>query len=342
MSYIHTFSNHTQAVVEAGRPIGVTATMQLGDSALHLSDGRNSQVWMPKYMASLHGRTVYLPARSADVVGFAGWMPYRLRQWPTALDKIAFKRFAIANGIATPLACFDPARIGGPFIVKQANGSFGEGIRGPYLEYLPGESDHALADGEYYENFVVGHIAKAWCWGGECIALHLDQPTIVTGDGQSSVRDLVAKLPNSRGDINDWELVARLAAYCGIASIDSVLPAGKEVLVEFRYGSRYEVTARQGNPNQMPQLRETDLGRQFTHAAEVLAGSISPDEATQRRSFFTLDAVVDEEGKAWFLEMNCNPLVHPDLYGPMMASLFSAVATDAVADRPDLAVALEA
>ena len=39
---------------------------------------------------------------------------------------------------------------------------------------------------------------------------------------------------------------------------------------------------------------------------------------------FALDAIVDQEGQAWFLEMNSNPMVHPDLYGAMIASGLTA------------------
>lgn len=330
MSYLHTYFNHTQAVEDAARPLGVKATVDLSDGSLQLVDGQRTESWRAKYLATLDGRTVYLPARGPGVIGFAGWMPYPLRQWRTAVDKIAFKRCAIAAGVDTPAACFDPEQIGGPFLIKHAGGSFGEGIRGPFLAHEPGNPQHRLADGEYYENFVVGHIAKAWCWGDHCVALHLDAPSIVTGDGQSTLRALVQALPNSRQGEHDWALVGRLAEYCGITSLDAVLPKGKEVLVEFRYESRYQVTARDGNPNRMPSLRDHDLGRQFSHAAKVFSGSISPEPAL-RQSFFTLDAMIDPEGRASFLEMNCNPLVHPDLYAPMLTTYFAGAQRTAVA-----------
>jgi hypothetical protein len=323
MSYVTTYLHHTQAVEEAARRLGVKATVRLFDGTLRLEDGIHEEAWIPKYMANLNGRSVYLPARGAGVTGFAGWMPYELRQWPAATDKITFKRFAIANGMAVPAACFNPKWIAGPFIVKPTASSFGEGIRGPYLSYEPGEPDHQLAQGEYYENFIVGHIAKAWCWGPECIALHLDPPVTVTGDGKSPLRELVAGLPNAQDTAHDWPLISRLAAYSG-AAIDDVLPDGKEVLAEFRYGARYAVAQRDANPNLLPRLQGTRLACQFSDAARVCAGSISADPDVCD-AFYTLDAIVDSEGQAQFLEMNCNPVVHPDLYGPMMTTRFGGI-----------------
>jgi hypothetical protein len=321
MSYITAYFQHSQAVEDAARRLGVKATVRLSDGTLRLEDGTRGEVWIPKYMAVLNGRSVYLPSRAPGVTGFAGWMPYPVRQWPVATDKITFKRFAIANRVATPAACFDPARIAGPFIIKPTASSFGEGIRGPFLSYDPGQPDHELADGDYYENFVVGHIGKAWCWGDRCIALHLDPPVTVTGDGKAPLRDLVCALPNAQETAHDWPLISRLAAYGG-ATLDDVLPQGKEVLAEFRYGPRYTAASGQANPNILPRLQGTDLARQFSHAAQVFACSLAPE---LRDSFYTLDAIVDSNGEAQFLEMNCNPLVHPDLYDPMMTTRFGGI-----------------
>jgi hypothetical protein len=293
------------------------------DFSLQLSFRGASAVWPAKFMANVGGRLVYTDSLVKGTVGFAGWMPYLLRQWPIALDKIEFKRYAISNGIPTPAACFDPSSIQGPFIIKQNNSSFGEGIRGPYLAFDEHAPAHALQEGEYYENFIVGHIAKAWCWGGECMAVHLHAPSVAVGDGQSTLRQLVGRLPNSRGDDNDWELIERLAAFCGIGSLDEVVPPGKQVMVEFRYGSRYEAVTFE-NPNVLDRIRSSGLARQFADAARKFAAAIPP-QADAGPTMFTLDAMVDADGQVLFLEMNCNPLVHPDLYGAMLGSWVQGV-----------------
>ena len=37
---------------------------------------------------------------------------------------------------------------------------------------------------------------------------------------------------------------------------------------------------------------------------------------------FSLDGVVDEEDRIWWLEVNCNPLLHPAVYETMLDALF--------------------
>ncbi|HEY0824578.1 MAG TPA: hypothetical protein VGD76_12380 [Ramlibacter sp.] len=327
MSYITSFLAHAGAVRLAAESSGAVATVQLSDYGLCLlKDGRETR-WPPKFVARMHGRLVYTPVLVPGTAGFAGWSPYAIRQWPLATSKSAFKRHAIERGIATPAACFDPGRIQGPFLVKHDASSFGEGMRGPFLAYDPDDPAHQLRPGEYYENFIVGLIAKAWCWGGECLALHLEPPGTVTGDGQASVRDHVLALGEPAGTGHDWGLVERLVRCCGIGSLDEVLPRGRQVLIEFRYGSRYADEGH-GNPNLLGRMRDRRLVQQFADAARQLAHAIPPD-AQHGPAYYTLDAMVDSAGDAWFLEMNCNPVVHPDLYARMLAGAFGTGAEHA-------------
>lgn len=326
MAYINILSAHAMAVGRAASTLGLHACVQLPDFSLRIEDGDSSVQWSPKFVRSLDGRLSYAPAPGAGVVGFAGWTPYGLRRWPAGSSKFDFKRFAGAQDIATPCACTDPAAIGGPFLVKHDTSSFGEAMRGPFLVYDANDPEQQLRPGEYYENFIVGLIAKAWCWGGTCLALHLEAPTTVTGDGAATVRGLVEALPNARAK-HDWALVARLARTCGVASIDQVLPAGKQVLVEFRYASRYGQDDSQ-NPNVLGRIKDARLPQQFARAARLCAEDIAA-HSPEGEACYTLDAMVDAEGTAWFLEMNCNPLVHPDLYAAMLASAFGRASSQA-------------
>lgn len=324
MGFLTTFFNHAQAVQKAAGELGIQASTQLADFGLRLELPGRTAVWPARFMARLDDRLSYSEALIPGTVGFAGWTPYAQRRWPVAVDKAAFKQFAYEHGLATPAACLDPARIGGPFLIKKIDGSFGDGIRGPYLNYDAEDPDQRLQEDEYYENFIVGLIAKAWCWGDQCVAVHLHEPSTVTGDGRSTLRHIVKALPNTRGE-NDWELIARLAAYCGIAGIEAVPPEGRQVLVEFRYASRYERESYE-NPNVRDRIVGSALARQFDEAAALLSRAISPDPQLQR-SMYTLDAVVDGDGEVQFLEMNCCPLVHPDLYRVMLGDCVAGIRT---------------
>jgi hypothetical protein len=305
---------HAQAAHAAAASHGLRACVELQDLSLRLEHAGRTAVWRPKFLGRVGPRLAYTD-QPAPGAAFAGWNPNPVLRWPQAADKDAFKRHAIAQGLRTPAACVDPARIGGPFLVKAAVSSFGEGMRGPFLHVDPSDGDQQLRDGEYYENFIPGAIAKAWCWARQCVALHLHTPSFVAGDGSSSVRELVTRLPDSREGPHDWLLVERLASLCNVASLDDVPPVGKDVLVEFRYGSRYDAGAA-ASPNLVRDVEGSALLAQFADAASLLQRTVP----AQRAHLFTLDAIVDREGLAWFLEMNCNPLVHPDAYAAMVAT----------------------
>jgi hypothetical protein len=327
MAYVGTLSAHAWAVGRAATDLGLKACVQLPDFSLRIEHGGTPVLWLPKFIRTTDGHLSYASAPGAGVTGFAGWTPYGLRRWPSGSSKFGFKRFAAAHGIATPAACTAAEAIGGPFLVKHDTSSFGQGMRGPFLAHDAADPAQQLRAGEYYENFIPGLIAKAWCWGDRCLALHLEAPTIVTGDAQATLRELVDALPNSRGGANEWELIARLASCCGVASLDEVIPAGKQVLVEFRYGSRYGEDSPK-NPNVWGRMRDARVLQQFADAATACAEDIA-SQSREGDACYTLDAIVDAEGTVWFLEMNCNPLVHPDLYAPMLASAFGHVAQSA-------------
>lgn len=44
-----------------------------------------------------------------------------------------------------------------------------------------------------------------------------------------------------------------------------------------------------------------------------------------------LDGVVDGQGKVWFLEVNCNPRLHPAFYAPMLSSLLPSFTSNNLA-----------
>ena len=320
MAFLDAFFTHAQAVRQACAELGMQAENDLSDFSLRLRLQGREECWPARFLVTRAGQQLYSHQLAQGTTGFAGWMPYAVRQWPAGSGKSAFKRHALEHGIPTPAATRDPARIAGPFLVKPDRSSFGEGIRGPFARHDADDPAHALQEGEYYENFVVGLIAKAWCWGEECVALHLQRPSTVLGDGQSTVRQLVEALPNTRG-IHDWDLVGRLAVSCGVDGIAAIPPPGREVLVEFRYGSRYDPPSFE-NPNLLPRLDGTPLAAQFAAAARACAAAIPPS-IDQGESLFTLDAIVDRDGEALFLEMNCHPTVHPDVYAPMLRSRLS-------------------
>ena len=76
------------------------------------------------------------------------------------------------------------------------------------------------------------------------------------------------------------------------------------------------------NENVLESVRGTPLGAQFERAGRDMRASIP--EHTRDGTVFTLDAVVDAQDRAWFLEMNSHPMVHPDTYAAMFRSSFAS------------------
>ncbi|AMO24176.1 hypothetical protein GCM10027034_16360 [Ramlibacter solisilvae] len=321
MFFLTGYLNHAASIQAATAEFGIKARMDLANFSLELGKSVQRRVWKPRFVGAAQGRTAYIDRMGPNTRGFAGWLPYDMRRWPVASDKAEFKKFAASKDVPTPAACTDASAIGGPFLIKKFRSSFGEGIRGPFLKFDPGQLDHALRDGEYYENFILGHIVKAWYWGSTWGAIEVRQPPVVTGDGHTPLRALVqAKLDSAPDRPHDWQALSDLARYCGVQSLDDVPAPSREVLIDFKYGSRYEPTSR-ANRNVIDKLRATPLASQFERAGEVFSHSITDYGDA---SLFTLDAMVDSEGTVWFLEMNSNPMVHPDLYPLVLRDQFDA------------------
>jgi hypothetical protein len=278
----------------------------------------------PQFVYREEGRIRYTPNPEPRTRGFIGWLPYFNKRWPIATDKLAFKAYCVANGVRTPQFWRSASGSVKNFIIKQSNSSFAYGIRGPFRVIEGGPTELKPQDAEYYEAFVPGTIAKAWYWDGELVCLEMREMPTVSGSGKDSLYVLIcAKAPSAAPpDRGEFEALVRFQGY----SLDNVLEPGKSVLADFRYGSSLFPTSLE-NANVLPDYRGTEVERQLSEAGAACWKGI-PEEL-RASTLFTLDAVVDDAKQVWFLEMNCNPMVHPDTYLPMFESLFGRAAEPA-------------
>jgi D-alanine-D-alanine ligase-like ATP-grasp enzyme len=104
-------------------------------------------------------------------------------------------------------------------------------------------------------------------------------------------------------------------------ALNSVLPAGDSMVADFKYGSPYEKPSFV-NDNVLPQHQGGAIAEQLAQAGQVLLEAVP--QAMRGTTLFTLDAMVDAQDRVWLLEMNSNPMVHPDVYPVMMARLYEA------------------
>jgi hypothetical protein len=205
------------------------------------------------------------------------------------------------------------------FVVKNELGSFGNGLRGPFRAYDPRDPAQVLDPRSgYYETFIRGQVLKAFFWEDRLACLELKDMPTVTGDGASKLRQLVReKVKNSASD-EDWIALGSVTAFQDL-TLDTILPKGESALIDYRYSSP-AYRSRNDNENKVSSVKDTPLGTQLAEIGSILWRGI-PEEI-RLACLFTVDAIVDEEQKIWLLEMNCNPICHPDTYPLIFETLF--------------------
>jgi hypothetical protein len=315
---------HTQALFQCLPRFDADGSINARTLRLELRARNRFYVFYPQFICARDGGLQYAPQLSPDVRGFIGWLPYFNRRWPAGTGKQAFKDHCRDNGLDLPASWQKPSDIRGDFIVKQEGGSFGSGIRGPFKRYDAADARLQLAAGEYYEEFVPGKIVKAWYLGDKPVCAEARDMPKVVGNGRDSVLSLLLAHPHRYNVQHDWktEHTESVLRYQDCA-LDSVPPAGAGVMFEFRYSSLLfpKVLERQWwNGNVLREQIDSPLGRQLVAAGPALARSI-PEEL-RATTVYTVDAILGRDDKLRLLEMNCNPTVHPDVYFPMMETLF--------------------
>jgi hypothetical protein len=258
------------------------------------------------------GQLGFTPHLAPNVSGFVSWLPYFNKTWPIAQDKLAFKEHAAREDIRVPNWTTDPAQVRGTFIVKSRVSTLGRGLRGPF----EAASAVTLADGEYCEQFIVGQLMKAWFWNDElAVAELVDMPT-VRGDGLRTLRQLIsAKLAPTEPWPADLEPIAAIQGL----SLDGVVPANRKALADYRYMSVLNPATRIDH-NVRQKLKGSALESQLLQAGARCWAAVPEDR--RQGTVFSLDGVVDPEGQIWFLEVNCNPLLHPAFYESMLNGIF--------------------
>jgi hypothetical protein len=283
---------------------------------LTIRSGGRRVVLIPRFVREYEGRTIYQRDFTGDG-DFIGWMPYPVKSWPLSTDKTLFKEYALANGLRVTASWTEGPALAPDYIIKPAIGSFGVGIRGPFGPLAPLSEDIALQEGNFCEQFIRGRSAKAWFWNGEPVALEVLTPPQMTGDGRRTLREIASQPRGNFDLVMNLDESTQILAWQGY-QLDEVVPEGVNVMLDFRYLTPHDrVTLQNRNVwEQMP----AEVTAQFCYAGPLLYRGI-PD-SVRRNSVFTLDAVIDDDNRVWLLEMNSHPMIHPNVYPHMLASMF--------------------
>lgn len=317
MSYILNSLQHLRAVRRWADTQGVQMHLSARSWSLTLTRGQVVQRLVPRFVVHRDGRLCYVRAFEEEG-SFAGWHQPDQVGWSLARDKIAFKRHASAMGLRVPSGWNTAQAMANDFVLKRREGSFGAEVHGPYraASWLFPES---LEEDAYYEQFISGRSAKAWCWNGHVAALELIEPPHLVGDGQRSLHLLGAQRGNV-GRALPLEKAVNMLSWQGL-TVESVPDNGQKVLLDFKYTTPFDAPSFE-NRN-VWQHQDERIKHQFARAASLLKTCLPV--SLHGRGLFTLDAVLDEQDRAWFLEMNSHPMIHPDVYEPMLGTLMKVM-----------------
>jgi hypothetical protein len=299
---------------------GLSANVNVADCTLTVRGRNRYYRFYPQFICDDDGRPRYSPEIDAKVRSFVGWRPYFNKRWPIAIDKRAFKDFCVQHGLRTPQMWLAPAPDMRDFLVKHSALSFGKGMHGPFRSYARDNPAAQAAEAGYYEQFVVGRIAKAWYWEDRLACVDIKEPPAVTGDGKRSMRALIASIARPNTPKSEWSAYAEVLAWHGL-TFESVPREGERVMIDYRFGT-YAEPLQFENQNALARLEGTAIGAQLRGFGPVLCAGI-PEEL-RPATVYAIDAIVDAEDRVWLLEVNCNPVCHPDTYEAMFETLFGA------------------
>lgn len=318
-------THHLRAVRHWARRHSGSASIDLETFQLDLRANDRLHTLYPQFRARNDGALFNTSTFLDTTTGFIGWLPYRPIRWDLSMDKRKFKRFAAGKGLSTP-AWPDPAAVPSfDYIVKPFKGSFGVSITGPWRHDDSRPAPAVPADA-FVEQFIPGINIKLWIWGRTVFHAHCARYASVTGDGIRSIETLrreLASQQNPRMPRGEHDEVDRLAAlaYQGYVP-EHVLAPGETAWLDFRFGREYVSPAATESADNKLGL----LSREVLESAQRVADHLVDDIKANFGApiLYSLDGVVDADGKAWWLEVNSNPSLPPTGYPHVFSTLFGA------------------
>jgi len=310
--------NHLRPIRAWAASRGAKLALDAETFALQVSLGDRTCHFVPRFSIRTPNGFAYTNVLG-DQGSFVGWLPYEVRRWPAAVDKLNFKQWCVDQGLRTPQWGVEPLGPTLDFLIKGRRGSFGQGITGPYPA-AHGASMAELPVDCFYEAFKFGQAAKAWYWRDRPVAVEVVAPPHVVGDGRRSIEALLGEVRGSFDKAYSPANAGQILAWQGMAASD-VPAAGRKVWIGYKYVSDYDAPVfsdRDKWDKLDPAVRQQllDAGPAFHRAIP----------AQIAHSVYTIDAVLDPHGLVWFLEMNCHPMVHPKVYAVMLEDLLHSPA----------------
>lgn len=282
-------------------------------------------VFFPLFAATMNGQLAHITSLTESVVAFGGWLPYRPYSTALSTDKLLFKEYLSKVGLRTPSLWRAGDRPTQPYITKQSRGSFGYGITGPFHAGRAIQEPAAQHEGtgtRFAEQFVAGKIAKLWLWGPTAVFADVQEYPQIVGDGVKSAGELARvkiHVDSGASILADESIIEACLAFQGVRP-DEVLSADRALWIDFRYGRTFLNRRPAGRTaNALPAL-QAQYGDQLIALQQAVASALREVAAVPLAC--SVDGILDEQGRFWWLELNSNPLFPHYGYDTMLSNLF--------------------
>jgi hypothetical protein len=315
---------HLTAMSESLKKLGLRADLQFDTFRLEVASGGHYHELLPEFLSDDTDGMKYRWTVNEEITMFGGWRPSPRKHWTIASDKLAFKQFCARNQLRTPKLFGDSDESDALVLLKEKakqkplqRGTIDGPI--PLRELVRGEL--RSRQDRYAEEYIAGDSLEAWYWDGVlyCVERH-EQPYVV-GDGSNTLRGL-AERSNVWGGVllpMDWPVVEAFGRLQGL-SLDSVVPRGTKVTVDFRFNSAFRGLPQGGQENVLDQLAGDVIHEQLVRAGQALW--LGVPEHMRAQTAFSVRATVDAQRNVWLTDMDADRYLHPDIYPLMMSSLF--------------------
>src|SRR5258705_10193288 len=122
MQYLCQPLNHLRPIQAWAAARGGRLELDAVTFALTVSVGSRSCGFVPRFSIRTPNGLAYTHVLG-DKGSFVGWLPYDVRRWPAAIDKLIFKKWCGEHGLRTPEWGFEPLGPKLDFLVKGRRGS---------------------------------------------------------------------------------------------------------------------------------------------------------------------------------------------------------------------------
>ncbi|MET3517890.1 hypothetical protein ABIC63_005697 [Pseudacidovorax sp. 1753] len=320
---ISTLLDHFKAIKDWASSNRAKVNLDVESFELEIRCANRYYNFFPQFSILASGQLAYTRALTSSAQGFCGWRPYVEYKTPLTVDKVLFKRYFSSQGLKVPAAWEAPEECTGAYILKPKGGSFGEGIQGPFKPGQGVDRSKAPGDALFADQFIVGRSVKVWLWGEKPVCADIQEWPCIVGDGSTSIDGLIENRLYGPGGSRFGANVELTEACLRFQGFDgsTVLDLGRSAWIDFRYGRNFlPPHATRNMPNRLSDLEE-QCGAQLASAGAAVARALR--QVVPAPVVSSIDAVMDERGALWWLELNSNPLFPHHGYNVMLDELFA-------------------